>query len=317
MQSHQSIHDIHWKEIVADKKWNNVDNTSNIKHTTEEWISNNLEKPQCIWDWKEIEITFMRHSKSPYNNYTLATNVGSDLTKYVDYKNQVSDLTDEWIELAKQEASKLVQQYNPKNDFIILISSWEARAYQTAQIVAQALDSAWVSILDWIPSQQKEYPVYLTNADVDKRIIVSKNQSLHYKSMIDSFLFDEDVEELADRIPQNKQRSFNKVRRQIELNNRWSWRKNFKWRGEIVESDVWEELPTLADNKWILQDWLETLTKIMHDSRTVTFFNNIGKKPRIIVVTHEEKIHPVGEYLWKPLETIKNCDTLTMQLYKK
>lgn len=218
---------------------------------------------------------------------------------------------------AKQEAINLAKQYDPKADFVILVSSWEARAYQTAQIVAQALDAEWITIMDWIPSQQKDYPVHFTNANIDPRIIVSRNQSLHYTSMIHSFLFDEDISQFEDRIPEEQKWSFMRARKKIASQKRWSWRKNFKRRGEIVEKDAWEELPTLADNKWTLQDGIDVLTKLIHDHRTLTFFHQIGKRPRLIVLTHEEKIHPVGEYIWKPLETIPNCSTLTMKLYGK
>lgn len=78
-----------WRWIITHSGLETEQSTSLVAHVNDndQALMHNLERTEHIRDGKEVEVTFMRHSKSPYHNYTLATNPWADLTEYVDYKN--------------------------------------------------------------------------------------------------------------------------------------------------------------------------------------------------------------------------------------
>ena len=77
---------------------------------------------------------FIRHSKSYYENYQVILNSESPDLPF-DAANQIMpDLSDDGVELAKQEAKKLFSGMDKDHEALFFVSSDEARALSTAKI---------------------------------------------------------------------------------------------------------------------------------------------------------------------------------------
>jgi hypothetical protein len=75
----------------------------------------------------------IRHSASQYKNYARVEK-SEKPTGPVDYKDQVFDLTEQGIEIAREAAVKFFDQFDPQRDAFMLFSSEENRSLSTTKI---------------------------------------------------------------------------------------------------------------------------------------------------------------------------------------
>ena len=82
-----------------------------------------------------IQVAITRHGHSDYNNY-LVIEDGGDANRYVDYLNQVPDLRQkhpngEDVTFARKATERFANSVK-EDECVVIISSREMRAYQTA-----------------------------------------------------------------------------------------------------------------------------------------------------------------------------------------
>lgn len=284
---------------------------------------------------KELRVDIVRHTTSNYNNYLVLENPDADPNKYVDYREQVADINEPGRALADTSAAEYADGIDPNKELVVVITSREMRAYQTAQRYLAALEKKGVEIFGGIPSHQAEgaYPVGVdqqanqqyeqpyNQVEIDKRIVPAKTPSLGYSAIWQQDMLEPSVQSVnttfqglaeAKLSPEDRQR-FRDAREVIEneADLQSGWGGNYvKYEGQGYPFDI---IPTTKDNREKMIKGLALLRRLHESKATREFEKEKDKRIRYLVFTHEENIlDMVRSYFGEA--RVDNCDRLSLRI---
>lgn len=275
----------------------------------------------------KFHVDLVRHTKSDYKNYLELEQRGADPNTYIEANDQVPDITHEGRALAERKAAEYAAQIDPTTEMVVIVSSLEMRAYQTAKIYAHALEKRGVEIIPGIPSQHEEiggtYPVGIKSdvqeddATLDKRIIPHSAPSLAYPSIWVQDMLEPtitsgkttfsglDESQLSD---EDKER-FQVARSIIEEegDKESGWGANYvKYQGQAYPFDI---IPTAKENLERIMQGIQLLRTLHRSQKTQQMEHEKGKKIRYLVITHEENMLEMARGYFG-VSHIDNCDLI-------
>ncbi|MBI5003435.1 hypothetical protein HZC31_08695 [Candidatus Woesearchaeota archaeon] len=261
-----------------------------------------------------VRVDITRHGYCDYNNY-LVIEDGGDANRYVDYRSQVPDLRQkhpkgEDITFARKAAERFANSVK-KDECVVIISSREMRAYQTAGEYVLALEREGRTAVDMSKMfAGKQYPVGINAAKaaefeesggvitLDQRIVPVDFASLFYKAM-----WAQDMMEPPEgwhnttfagldesQIPAAARRDYRLAREII----RKVYNKDPEW-ANCGWGDNWarfhklepfrQHIPSVDENTQRMTDGLIAIVEGKYAPKETG-----GLRPRYLVVTHEENV---------------------------
>lgn len=280
---------------------------------------------------RTFTVDLIRHTFSNYNNYLRLEGLGADPNKYVDFKSQLPDINWKGKSLAKTSSLEYSKSIDPEKEIVVVISSKEMRAYQTAQQYITALKKRGIEIFAGIPSQQVEgaYPVGFDpnsittkkNQKIDKRVIPHKAPSLGYTAIWQQDMLEPSIHSkkttfkgLNEKaLPPTDRKRFRAAREVIEKEGdlKAGWGDNFvKYEGQ---DDPFDIIPSAKSNREKMIKGLRLLRRLHRSEKTKEFEETTGKKIRYLVFTHEENLLDlIRSYFGEA--RVPNCACLTLKV---
>lgn len=281
-----------------------------------------------------FSVDIVRHGPSNYNNYLVLEEEGADPNRYVDHTSQVADLTQEGVELASAKASEYVEKIDPKTEIVVIISSGEMRAYQTAAIYFQALQKKGVEVFEGIPSQATGYPVGINaernpefegeynRVSLHRNIVVNPIPSLRYPAIWIQDMLEPPIgsptttfrglnEDLLSEEDRERFRIARAVIENLGPDEARTWGENYKkFEGGPYPFDI---IPSANENHARMLFGLKILRRIQRDRRTQEFERMKGKRIRYLILTHEENILRLARSYFD-VAKVKNCDLIHLEI---
>lgn len=278
-----------------------------------------------------FNVDIARHTTSDYKNYLRKEHPDADPNEYVDYRDQVTDVNEEGKELAKENAEAYAQTIDPEKELVVVVSSGEMRAYQTAQIYIDALEARGVEIFAGVPSQQdkERYPVGPAaevrgtpdEPEIDTRIVASRIPSLNYEGMWVEDMLEppagskgttfEGLDE--SKLSEEDRARYQLARSVIETKNDTdaSWGSNYvEHEGKPYPFDV---IPSVADNHQKMMRGIRLLRRLHEMPKTREFEKDKGKQIRYLVFTHEENMLGMARSHFG-VSRVENCDVIQLHV---
>lgn len=260
-----------------------------------------------------VKVDIMRHGYSDYNNY-IVIEEGGNPNQYVNYHSQVPDLRQnneqgEDVRFARAKADAFAATIE-EQEAVVVLSSREMRAYQTAREFVEALERAGKTVVDMSEMfTGKQYPVGINTVKsaefqerggiitLDKRIIPVDTASLFYKAM-----WAQDMMEPPEGwhnttfvgldeklIPAAARRDYRLAREIIKKvykeDPRWSncgWGDN--WARFHKLDPFRQHIPSVEENTQRMTDCLVAILEGRYAPK------NTEREVRYLVATHEENV---------------------------
>lgn len=264
-----------------------------------------------------FHVDIIRHSKSEYKNYELQRR--SNPAEYLNYRNQVGDLSEDGEELAQKSAEEFAKSINPEKEIVVLITSREARAYNTAKIYLGVFDQNNIEVWNGIPSHQQIYPVdFIDENEIDSRIVAARIPSLNYRNQasLDKLERHRTSLDIDDpRLSEKQRKDYLSARKVVESQESdHSWGENYQtFQGSAPE---FGDIPTAKQNKLKILNGLEIIRRVSNSERTKSIEREQKKQFRYVVITHEENMFDIKS-VDKSLtdqDTIPNCGVLSFDM---
>ncbi len=272
------------------------------------------------------KVNVIRHGPSQYNNY-LAIELDGDPTKYVDYMAQVPDLDQTQIGFVRERMARIAERVDPANERVVLLTSREMRAYQTAGELVKALEERGVEIAS--PRQEEPYPVRINDIlypeyverggiiTLDRRIVPVDFASLFYRAMWIQDMF-EPREGSAqttfvglneDLIPEEARRDYRLAREIIRAtaDQDAGWGDN--WARFYDQEPFCRYTPSVRDNTDRMLGGIEAI----RDGRYAPERTS-PKATRYVLMTHEENV--IGVTKDFGTSRFRNCDEVELEVPK-
>ncbi len=274
-----------------------------------------------------VKVDIMRHGPSQYNNY-LAIELGGDPTKYVNYMSQVPDLDQSHIGFVRDRVRAIAETVDPKHERVVILTSREMRAYQTACELVAALETQGVEIAT--PKQKDPYSIGINEAlrptyqekggliTLDQRLVPVDFASLFYEAMWIQDMF-EPPEGSAqttftglneELIPDAARRDYRLARQIIRTtaDPKAGWGDN--WAQFYDKEPFCRYTPSVKDNTDRMLSGLEAIRDGKYAPQEET--RQSEKSTRYVIMTHEENV--IGITRDFGTSRFRNCDALELQI---
>lgn len=256
---------------------------------------------------REDSINFIRHSNAGYTTYKKVLRSDNPTAEFRKEEQVTPDLTEEGIELARQEAEKLFESLNSNNDILFFASSNEARAVETAYIYHKVAKEQGFQIIK--PEHSRSM---LSEEMSGGEIRVINELSIDSKNMLLDFLFVSpdkrgDIN-WAVVDPEFKVR-FDQASKIIEDDDQGSYGGNLQKHGEKVK-EVFPEITTAQDHFNMKFKNLKRLAKFGFNKAEQS---GQAKNIKILAFGHEGYVAQAIQNHFQE-EGIDNCETIQVTM---
>jgi hypothetical protein len=261
-------------------------------------------------DTEKEEIKFIRHSKSGYKSYREI--LGSDNPDQpLDIKEQViPDISEAGIDLAKQEAEKLLSAMNPEAEALFFVSSDQVRALETAKIYKDISKEKGFTV---ITPEHHRNPMAEEMGDEEIRVV--KSLSIKPESSLWSAIYNPPAY-LApinwEGIDPDVKLKWEKARQAILSDDKGNWGANFSH-----HSDILKEHGLLPNDQSTARELFETqfpqILRLARFGAKKAQSGFEGKKIRIIAFGHENYLAKAFEEYFGE-EGINNCEVVDVDV---
>ncbi|MDP1814534.1 MAG: histidine phosphatase family protein [Leadbetterella sp.] len=261
----------------------------------------------------DFSVHMIRHSASSYKNYA-DIEKSNNPTGPMDYNNQGFDLTEQGIEIAKEEAKKFFDQFDSKKDSFIFFSSEEERCLDTTQFYIAEAHSRGFEIISHDQSKIRNKRAEELGG---KEMRTVKNLGLNVDNTLLIGIYnpekylrtDINWESLAGT---DVKKRWEKVREIIANDDRGSWWKNF-YKHSAKVKEIFPEATTALDR---YEKKFKNLLRLIEFAAKKNKENNNGEKN--IRVVGNSHVDVFGYFLNKNFQEenggeeieMKNCEEI-------
>lgn len=249
---------------------------------------------------------FIRHSKSYYENYQVILNSESPELPF-DAANQIMpDLSDDGVELAKQEAKKLFSGMVKDQEALFFVSSDEARALSTAKIYKDIAKGQ-----DFIVITPNNHRNRMNEEHVDTDIRVVKSLSIKSSSLLWNAVYT--PERYLAKINwsafgDDERQRWDEARAVVMKDCQGSWGANFSYYSDRLKS---EQLLSADQNtaEGLYETQFHQILRLIRFAYKKLEADFDAKKIRIIAFGHENYVAKAFEKYFHE-EGINNCEVI-------